>query len=51
MAWFTGAIAMPIASMGRTNCLAGVTGGLLALLGLLAYEWAFVMAPQEVPNN
>lgn len=25
--------------------------GLLAMVGLFAYEWAFVMAPQEVPNN
>jgi formate-dependent nitrite reductase membrane component NrfD len=25
--------------------------GLLALAGLFAYEWAFVMAPQDVPNN
>ena len=25
--------------------------GALSLLGLFAYEWVFVMAPQEVPNN
>ncbi len=25
--------------------------GLLSIAGLFAYEWAFVMAPQEVPNN
>ena len=25
--------------------------GALSLLGLFAYEWAFVMAPQQVPNN
>lgn len=25
--------------------------GLLSILGLFAYEWAFVMAPQQVPNN
>lgn len=25
--------------------------GLLSLAGLFAYEWAFVMAPQDVPNN
>ncbi len=25
--------------------------GALSLVGLFAYEWAFVMAPQEVPNN
>jgi hypothetical protein len=23
----------------------------LALAGLFAYEWAFVMAPQDIPNN
>jgi Fe-S-cluster-containing dehydrogenase component/formate-dependent nitrite reductase membrane component NrfD len=25
--------------------------GLLSLIGLFMYEWAFVMAPQQVPNN
>jgi len=25
--------------------------GALSVLGLFAYEWAFVMAPQQVPNN
>ncbi|MBI3761292.1 MAG: hypothetical protein HY260_05445 [Chloroflexi bacterium] len=25
--------------------------GLLSLAGLFAYEWVFVMAPQDVPNN
>ena len=25
--------------------------GLLSLAGLFAYEWAFVMAPQDVPNS
>jgi len=25
--------------------------GILSLVGLFFYEWAFVMAPQEVPNN
>lgn len=25
--------------------------GLLSIVGLFAYEWAFVMAPQEIPNN
>lgn len=25
--------------------------GALSLIGLFAYEWAFVMAPQDVPNN
>jgi Fe-S-cluster-containing dehydrogenase component/formate-dependent nitrite reductase membrane component NrfD len=25
--------------------------GILSIVGLFAYEWAFVMAPQEIPNN
>ena len=25
--------------------------GALSLVGLFFYEWAFVMAPQQVPNN
>ena len=25
--------------------------GALSLAGLFSYEWAFVMAPQQVPNN
>jgi hypothetical protein len=25
--------------------------GTLALIGLFAYEWAFVMAPQAIPNS
>ncbi|MCA9687199.1 MAG: hypothetical protein KC457_33880, partial [Myxococcales bacterium] len=29
----------------------GALAGLLALVGLYAYEHAFVMAPQEVPNS
>ena len=24
---------------------------ILSLAGLFAYEWAFVMAPQQIPNN
>jgi len=31
------------------GALAAASG--LSLVGLFAYEWAFVMAPQEVPNN
>jgi Fe-S-cluster-containing dehydrogenase component/formate-dependent nitrite reductase membrane component NrfD len=27
------------------------SAGALSLVGLFVYEWAFVMAPQEVPNN
>jgi hypothetical protein len=25
--------------------------GALSLVGLFLYEWAFVMAPQQIPNN
>ena len=25
--------------------------GVLSLAGLFFYEWAFVMAPQQIPNN
>jgi Fe-S-cluster-containing dehydrogenase component/formate-dependent nitrite reductase membrane component NrfD len=37
--------------LGGTQPLALAVAALLALAGLLAYEWAFVMAPQEVPNS
>jgi hypothetical protein len=30
---------------------AGAVAGVLALAGLYAYEHAFVMAPQEIPNS
>ena len=26
-------------------------GGLLSIIGLLAYNWAFIMGPQEIPNS
>jgi len=29
----------------------GLIGGVVTLAALFLYEWAFVMAPQEVPNN
>lgn len=28
-----------------------ILAAVLSLAGLFAYEWAFVMAPQDVPNN
>ena len=37
--------------LGGTQPLVLAVAALLALAGLLAYEWAFVMAPQEVPNS
>ena len=30
---------------------AWAVGALAALAGLFAYNWAFVMAPQEIPNS
>jgi Fe-S-cluster-containing dehydrogenase component/formate-dependent nitrite reductase membrane component NrfD len=39
-------VAWPVASPAMITAAAT-----LSLLGLLAYEWAYVMAPQQVPNN
>ena len=33
------------------NVLVLALAGILAVVGLWTYEWAFVMAPQEIPNN
>jgi hypothetical protein len=33
------------------SVVAMAVAGLLATGGMLLYEWAFVMAPQEVPNS
>jgi Fe-S-cluster-containing dehydrogenase component/formate-dependent nitrite reductase membrane component NrfD len=33
------------------SAVALAIAGVLAIAGLFAYEWAFVMAPQQVPNN
>ena len=33
------------------SSVALAVAGVLSLVGLFVYEWAFVMAPQEVPNN
>jgi Ni/Fe-hydrogenase subunit HybB-like protein len=35
----------------RASQAAVALSALLALAGLLLYEWAYVMAPQQVPNN
>jgi Fe-S-cluster-containing dehydrogenase component/formate-dependent nitrite reductase membrane component NrfD len=40
-----------IVGFAGTSAMALAAGGLLSLVGLFVYEWAFVMAPQEVPNN
>lgn len=39
----------PLAGPASLFLLAGA--GALSIAGLFAYEWAFVMAPQDVPNN
>jgi formate-dependent nitrite reductase membrane component NrfD len=47
-----GLVALALSSPGgpaASLLLAGA--GALAIAGLFAYEWAFVMAPQDVPNN
>ena len=48
-----GGIALPLAivALARTSPLALAAAGALALAGLFAYEWAFVFAPQQVPNS
>jgi Fe-S-cluster-containing dehydrogenase component/formate-dependent nitrite reductase membrane component NrfD len=40
-----------IAVLFKDSSLALALAGLLSLIGLFMYEWAFVMAPQQVPNN
>ncbi len=55
--WYWAALiggqALPLAlALLAVNSLPGLAlAGLLSLAGLFAYEWAFVMAPQQVPNN
>ncbi|MBI5876365.1 MAG: polysulfide reductase NrfD [Chloroflexi bacterium] len=53
--WFSvlGGLAAPLALvlLAGSQPLAGLLAGVLALAGLFAYEWAFVMAPQQVPNS
>jgi Fe-S-cluster-containing dehydrogenase component/formate-dependent nitrite reductase membrane component NrfD len=48
-----GGLALPlvlsVAAIDSLPVLAGA--GALSLAGLFAYEWAFVMAPQDIPNN
>ena len=43
---------MPLAIAAVTaSPLALAIAGIFSLIGLFIYEWAFVMAPQEIPNN
>jgi Fe-S-cluster-containing dehydrogenase component/formate-dependent nitrite reductase membrane component NrfD len=48
-----GGLILPLALvlLGGASVALLAVAGLLSLAGLFAYEWAFVMAPQEVPNN
>jgi Fe-S-cluster-containing dehydrogenase component/formate-dependent nitrite reductase membrane component NrfD len=53
--WFSliAGLLLPLAlvAFAGASLTALAVAGLLSLAGLFAYEWAFVMAPQEVPNN
>ncbi len=53
--WFSlivgAALPLAVVTFANASPPALAAAGLLSLLGLFAYEWAFVMAPQEVPNN
>jgi Fe-S-cluster-containing dehydrogenase component/formate-dependent nitrite reductase membrane component NrfD len=42
---------MVLVLMAASSSVALALAGVLSLAGLFAYEWAFVMAPQQVPNN
>jgi len=45
------ALPLVIAAFASASPVALALAGALSLIGLFAYEWAFVMAPQDVPNN
>ncbi len=53
--FWTGAVGVGVLLAGVLALLPGpgfwALGGLLSLIGLLAYNWAFVMGPQEIPNS
>ncbi len=55
--WYWGSMVigllMPLAMVARASSspTAMTVAGLLSIVGLFMYEWAFVMAPQQVPNN
>lgn len=53
--WFSivGGLVLPLALviLFPTAPFALAFAGILAIAGLLAYEYAFVMAPQQIPNN
>ena len=45
------ALPLVIAVFASTWPVALAVASALSLVGLFAYEWVFVMAPQQVPNN
>ena len=45
------ALPLIIVLLAATSPVALVVAATLSIAGLFAYEWAFVMAPQQVPNN
>ena len=44
-------IPLAVAALAKSSPVALAAAGALALAGLFSYEWAFVFAPQKVPNN
>ncbi len=42
---------LPLALVLVGGVLPGALAGLCAITGLYAYEYAFVMAPQDIPNS
>jgi hypothetical protein len=48
---FGGIFPLLLLLAGAANAAAAGLSGLLALGGLLAFEWCFVMAGQRVPNS
>jgi Fe-S-cluster-containing dehydrogenase component/formate-dependent nitrite reductase membrane component NrfD len=52
--WFSLSVGLlvPLALIVLTNTpILLAVAGALSLVGLFTYEWAFVMAPQQIPNN
>jgi formate-dependent nitrite reductase membrane component NrfD len=43
--------ALPLALLASGSPVLGALAGAFTLLGLYAYEYAFVMAPQDIPNS
>lgn len=45
------AVPLALVAFAGASPVASAIAGVVSLLGLFAYEWAFVMAPQQVPNS